>query len=113
MVGCRFALPAFDSAASIQQEAGLKGSTKKSILSREQMDALRQWFSGRQTGWEKSYADVAWRKVVLFSRNGKSVAYMNLSGDTLYAASYARKLTGEEIEALERILESQPAAASR
>jgi len=105
LAGCRFEMPAFD-AGKLEQHTTVDGRDRAVLtdLTQEQLEALAGWFAAHDEGWEKSYADVGARKFVYLSRKGASVAYFNLSGDTLYAASYSRKVTAEERLALETIL---------
>ena len=69
-----------------------------------ELTALTEWFSAHQSEWKKSSADVGPEKFVYLLRDGVAVAYFNLTGNTLYAASYSRVLTPAEQQALEKIL---------
>jgi hypothetical protein len=106
--GCRFDLPAVDS-GKLAHHVAVDGRDRvtNSALSQAQLKALKEWFSTHQTGWEKSYADVGPGRFVYFYRGGVSVAYLNLIGNTLYAASYSRKLSPDEQQTLEKILDEK------
>src|SRR6478609_1368159 len=94
LVGCRFAMPAFDS-GKLEQHVTVNGRDRvtTTVLSQSQLNALAEWFSAHQSEWKKSYADVGPEKFVHLSRGGVAVAYFNLSGNVVYAASYSRVLT--------------------
>src|SRR6478736_5562234 len=103
LVGCRFAVPAFD-AGKLEQHVTVNGRDRvtTTVLSPSQLKALAEWFSAHQSNWKKSYADVGPEKFVHLSRDGVPVAYFNLAGNVLYAASYSRVLTPDELQALEK-----------
>jgi hypothetical protein len=108
LVGCSFDMPAFD-AGKLEHHVSINGRDRSSTsaLSKAQLSALNDWFTTHQSGWKKSYVDVAPVKFAYLSRQGASVAYFNLSGNTLYAASYSRTLTLAERQALEKILDEK------
>ena len=105
LAGCSFEMPVFDS-GKLEQHLIVDGYDRvaMSALSAEQLTALSKWFSAHKSGWEqKGFIDPAPVKFVYLSRGGTSVAYFNLSGNILYAASYSRILTSDEQLALETI----------
>lgn len=105
LVGCSFDMPAFD-AGKLEHHVEVDGRDRVSTLalSKAQLSALSEWFATHRSAWKKSYVDAAPVKLVYLSREGASVAYFNLSGNTLYAASYSKILTPDEQQALEQIL---------
>lgn len=105
LVGCSFDMPAFD-AGKLEHHVIVDGRARvsTSALSKSQLSALSEWFAAHQSAWKKSYVDSSPGKFVYLSRDGASVAYFNLSGNILYAASYSRILTPDEQQALEQIL---------
>jgi hypothetical protein len=98
-------MPAFD-AGKLERHVIVDGRDRvsTSALSKAQLSALSEWFAAHQSEWKKSYVDAAPAKFVYLSRDGASVAYFNLSGNTLYAASYSRILMPDEQQALEQLL---------
>jgi hypothetical protein len=105
LAGCSFEVPAFD-AGQLESHVLVDGRDRATVsaLSPAQLSAIKTWFSAHQTGWEKSFVDAGPGKLVYLSKAGAAVAYFNLSGSTLYAASYSRTLTPSEMLALEAIL---------
>jgi hypothetical protein len=111
LAGCSFEMPGFD-AGKLETHVLVDGRDRAtmSALSQGQLNAIEAWFSAHQAGWKKSYVDAAPAKFVYLSKAGAPVAYFNLSGSTLYAASYSRILTSSEVLALEAILTKKEAA---
>lgn len=108
LAGCNFEMPTFDS-GRLEVHTLVDGydRTTTSPLSQDQLSAISAWFSTHRTGWSKSYVDAAPARFVHLAKAGAPIAYFNLSGDTLYAASYSRVLTPTERQALESILEAK------
>lgn len=114
LAGCSFEIPAFDS-GNLESHALMDGCGRATVsdLAPEQLSAIAAWFSAHQAGWKKSYVDAAPAKFAHLSRAGNPVAYFNLSGDMLYAASYSRVLTTSEEQSLEAILSSKKSSGTR
>lgn len=108
LVGCKFDMPAFD-VGKLEHHVTIDGrdSISTTALSQAQLSALTQWFSTHQSGWKKSYVDAGPERFVSLSRGGTEPSYFNLTGNTLYAASYSKLLTLEEQHALEKILDEK------
>ena len=108
LTGCSFEIPAFDS-GKLESHGLVDGRDRATVsdLAPEQLSAIAAWFSAHKAGWKKSYVDVAPAKFVHLSRAGTPVAYFNLSGGILYAASYSRVLTSSEVQSLEAILNAK------
>ena len=108
LAGCSFEMPAFD-AGKLETHILVDGRDRATVsaLSPEQLRAIEAWFSAHQAGWKKSYVDAAPTKFVYPSKSGAPVAYFNLSGSILYAASYSRTLTSSEEQTLEDILNAK------
>jgi hypothetical protein len=105
LAGCSFEMPAFDSGKlEIHVFSDGRDRVTTSDLSPEQLSAIAAWFAAHHDGWKKSYVDAAPVKFVHLSKAGSPVAYFNLSGSIVYAASYSRVLTASEEQSLKDIL---------
>lgn len=103
LAGCKLNVPAFDGASVEIHVAGRVKST--GVLDDLQVKRLREWLAERRTGWERRLESTGPAPLLVkLERQGKVVAWVNITQNYVKVGDWVRGITAEERDMLHLLL---------